>query len=332
MSAVVIAATQLGGDDDDADATDPEATSSDAPPASPGPAITGGAGGSARSTAPSKGASDASAAPRAPGEADGVGHTFELSGGAKVRVDSVIPNAPEPEGVFAPPEDVSLTRVEVEGCGGDTRFAMGGESWLGYLDDLRPAELFAGASNVVDVVPAAGGCVHFNLAYAVPEGRFLEHLVFAVGGDELSRWQLTFGEAPTEPLTGDAAPTAAETGETVELDNDATVVLRSVEVNPPATDAATTPPDGSQYVAVDGQVCAGSVAVAIRPFSWTVIATDNRVGTNVFAPSTFPSTELAPGQCGWGTVHLLTEADAVPAFVVFSDAEGTEIARWSVTG
>jgi hypothetical protein len=182
----------------------------------------------------------------------------------------------------------------------------------------------------VNITPAPNGCIRFTLSFAVPQGRFLKNLVFNVGGDELTRWELTFGSAPTEPLAADAAPDSAVTGETVDLADGSTVVLRSVEPNAVATDAASTAPAGYQYVVVDGQVCAGSAAVRVQPFNWMVIATDNRVGTNVFAPSTFPAAELAPGQCGWGTVHLLTAADAVPASIVFTDTTGAELARWAV--
>lgn len=326
VAAVVIAATQLG--DDDAGTADPSGRSD--------PVASG-----AEDTTPAISAPGASGAPDATGgtavvtgtdvgEGEGVGHRFELTGGATVRVAAVVPNAPEPEGVFEPPAEVSITRLVVEGCAGDTRYSFGPEAWVGYLDDLEPAEAFVGANDVVEITPSPGGCVRFQLGYAVPAGRFLKNLAFAVGGDELERWELTFGRAPTDTLAGAAPPEAADAGDTAELPNGATVVLRSVDVDPTAVDADSTPPEGHRFVVIDGQVCAGTVPVRVRPFSWLVTATDNRVGTNIFAPSTFPSTELAAGQCGWGTVHLLLPADANPAYVIFTDADGAEVARWRV--
>ena len=260
------------------------------------------------------------------------GQAITLDDGTIVRLDSVTPNAPPSDDFFQPDPGTSLTRLEIEGCGGRDGFATSSLNWLGFLEDNTSVDAFLFGGDLESVTVADGACIRGSVDLQVPDGHNVVSVVMRDSlFQEAARWDTTTATPVDAPLQSPKPVSTFGVGEKATFPDGSTAVLKSVTPNAPPLNEFSPPDPGRQLVRIEVEQCAGSTPLSVSGVYWYAAAVDNRTGSSTFAGDTLPTIDLAAGQCAAGLVEIDLPADATVGTVFLTDVTLKEIARWRAT-
>ena len=277
-----------------------------------------------RSTEPA--APDPEPASTPPGDGvAGVGDAVTLPSGSVARVNAAAPDAAATTEFVQPEPGSTFTSATVEVCAGTEGQSVNPLNWEAFLDDDRAADVALGAQTLATIDLPPGGCAKGDVLFEVPEGQAVARVVLNEGFDAVARWDAGRSAAAVEgplpaPVDLDAAPLGAPAATPA-----ADVTVHAVVAGSAPANEFIDVPEGSSLTALDVEVCA-TEAGSVNPLSWAVQLDDNTVVDLNLGGQTFPTSDLAAGECARGNVDFVVPDGRTAVVAYFTPAALADVA------